>query len=36
MKKDEVGGFVESMENLKRRGHLEDVGMDGRILLKWS
>jgi hypothetical protein len=30
-----MGGFVESMGNLKRRGHLEDVGTDGRMLLKW-
>jgi len=22
-------------ENLKERGHLEDIGIDGRIILKW-
>jgi hypothetical protein len=23
------------LENLKRRGHLEDLGIDGRIILRW-
>jgi hypothetical protein len=26
---------VFSLENLRERGHLEDIGVDGRIILKW-
>jgi hypothetical protein len=28
------GGIVVCMENLKGRGHLRDIGIDGNILLK--
>jgi hypothetical protein len=32
-KKTCIEGF--GMENLKERGHLEDPGIDGRIILQW-
>jgi hypothetical protein len=47
MEKNEIGGHVARMgegrlvyrtfggENLKERDHLEDPGIDGRIILKW-
>jgi hypothetical protein len=47
IKEDEIGGACSTnggkgivhtgfwLENLRERDHLEDPGMDGRIILKW-
>jgi hypothetical protein len=29
-------GLVGNSEGIKKKEHLEDVGVDGRIILKWS
>jgi hypothetical protein len=30
-----IGLSVNVLENIKERDHLRDLGVDGRILLKW-
>jgi hypothetical protein len=32
---DRGGAYRDLVGNLKERGHLEDLSMDGRIILKW-